>query len=148
MGVKPRIDKNTNKQYELRGSKGWYLTLTDEQGSPWSTSTLSTSTFTTGTEIEGTITPKEFGGRTFYDFKEIAPSATPAPLITRNDPTVQSSIVKQSSLKAAIDFYNGSQPTSPTVDDILETADEFVSWVEGKRVVLDKDEVNIDDIPF
>ena len=63
---------------------------------------------------------------------------------------VQELIVRQSSLKAAIDYCNNED--SNEVSEILSVADKFVDWVMGKEVkekeVKIETKIGKDDLPF
>ena len=61
----------------------------------------------------------------------------------KRDDNVQELIVRQSSLKAAVDYSNGST-CSP--EDICDTAEVFAKWVFKTKIELPK--TKKDDLPF
>ena len=71
---------------------------------------------------------------------------------SNDNPDRQKLIVKQSSLKAAVEFDNKCSP-----EDVLKNADMFYNWVMGKNNTSDNfdsrlqnkiDEITNDDLPF
>ena len=63
---------------------------------------------------------------------------------SNDNPDRQKLIVKQSSLKAAVEFDNKCSP-----EDVLKNADMFYNWVMGVETNNPLKEVNsVDDLPF
>ena len=50
-------------------------------------------------------------------------------------PDVQIKIVRQSMLKASVDFWAIDPKLKPSIDDVLKTAERFVQFVEGNDAV-------------
>lgn len=165
VGVKPRLDKNTNQQYtDTYGNKGWYLNLTDSEGQAHSASYLGKKTLAVNESIEGDLEPKEYNGQTYYNFKfpkkDFQPGGGGG--FRAEDPERQKLIIRQSSLKAAIDYYSGCVPEKPDVQGILDTAQIFTDWVlqkpvqtalpvaetKAKAPVQSAAEIDMADIPF
>jgi hypothetical protein len=64
---------------------------------------------------------------------------------SQNSPDVQKMIVRQSSLKAAVDICS---PKNMQVKDVLEVADIFVAWVYEEKPKAEMQEVGTNDMPF
>mgnify|MGYP003141801973 FL=1 len=64
----------------------------------------------------------------------------------KKDDNVQQLIVKQSSLKAAVDFCDDTS----TVKDVIKVAQEFVDWVMDNKVPIENNSGlnGTDDLPF
>jgi len=93
--------------------------------------------------IEGEETEYEFTGGKFPKVKPFyaAPSSNGQTYYKKDD-NVQELIVRQSSLKAAVD-YCSIKGNNCSPDEVCETADIFVNWVMNKE-----NKNKEDDLPF
>ena len=83
------------------------------------------SKLTNGQEISYTINEKG-SIKIVTDYQKNNPTQS----IPQKSNDVQKLIVKQSSLKAAVDFHSGS---SCTTSQVIGTAEEFEEWVLNKK---------------
>lgn len=112
-----------------------------------------------GDEVFGTIIPTQYQSD---KFKAVKPLLKPV-----EDPAKQDSIIRQSSMKAAIDLVVNDKIG---IDDLYTVADNIVGWVKGEYKPVAKlikpdalkteevkedvepnfmdDDINLDDIPF
>ena len=105
--------------------------------------------------VEGVETEYEFIGG---DFPKVKPVYNKPDFVSsssngtyKKDDTVQKLIVRQSSLKAAVDYCSSNSSTS----DVLKVAQEFADWVmenkkPNKNLLDNKDTMlnSCDDLPF
>lgn len=153
VSVKERLDKKTNQQYQdTYGNKRWYVMVNDEKGSPWSTGYTGKKVLKKDEVLENVeLVPREYNGTTYYDLK-FEKKEFSGGGFKPEDPQKQIAIIRQSSLKAAIDFFSGTSPDHPTTDDILAVAEKFAYWVQNpKKVVRNEEPVEedpIEELPF
>ncbi len=99
--------------------------------------------------IEGEEVNYEFIDGKFPKVKPYyAPPQSNGQINYKKDDNVQDLIVRQSSLKAAVDFCRGND-CSP--EEVCSTAQIFADWVNkkpAKMKTINKTEIDKDDLPF
>ena len=91
--------------------------------------------------IEGEEAEYEFTGGKFPKVKPYyVPPSSGGQTYYKKDDNVQDLIIRQSSLKAAVDYCKGNN-CSP--EEVCETADIFVNWVMNNKTKIKED-----DLPF
>lgn len=152
VAIQPQKNKQTGVQYQdAHGNLGYYITLTDPEGAPWSASMLAKNPPSQGSEVEGELIPREHNGTTYYSFKRAAPQQGGfGGKLHGKSPEEMLSIARQSSLKASIDFFNGSQPTAPSTDEVIRVAEKFAQYVTGnympKPAHTSAEDISMDEI--
>ncbi len=66
--------------------------------------------------------------------KPSVPYGNPSRSFGKSD-DVQVKIVRQSMLKASVDFWAIDPKLKPTIEDVMKTAERFVQFVEGNDAV-------------
>jgi len=128
------------------GTVGEYLSKTQDGGN---------KNFPIGVEKEFEVTENKFGKKIKPHFSQ--KSFTPSQAYTEN-PDRQRMIVKQSSIKVALDFMVAKNPKTLYVDDVFKVADKIVDWVmedkagekvdDGFTTVKKQEPSKADDLPF
>ena len=100
--------------------------------------------------VEGQSADYEFTAGKFPKVKPYYALPTSNGMTYRKDDNVQNLIVRQSSLKAAVDYCRGS---SCSPEEICENAELFAEWVLGKKMeIINKTNEGIkesnNDLPF
>ena len=97
-----------------------------------------------GDEIELTYIVKEKGDRVYRNIKNLEPINHATSTTTGNaHGDKDSAIARSVALKSAVAWVHASA----SVDDVLDTADAFLAWLQGGQVEPALDE-NEQDIPF
>ena len=107
-------------EIEIGEDVGEYLSKSEDGGN---------KNFPVGQEKEYQLTENKFGKKIKPHFQQN--SFTPRQAFGEN-PDRQRMIVKQSSLKVALDFMIAKNPKTLYVDDVFKVADKMVDWVMEK----------------
>ena len=89
-------------------------------------------------EVGATLDYEYIGGK-FPKIKPVyakpsVPYGKPSGSFGKSD-DIQIKIVRQSMLKASVDFWAIDPKLKPTIEDVLKTAERFVQFVEGNDAV-------------
>lgn len=112
-------------EIEIGDDVGEYLSKSEDGGN---------KNFPVGQEKEYQLTENKFGKKIKPHFQQ--KSFTPNQAFTEN-PDRQKMIVKQSSLKVAVDFLS-AKGVNMDLNDVFETADKIVDWVMDDKPVESK----------
>ena len=115
-------------EIEIGDDVGEYLSKSEDGGN---------KNFPVGQEKEYQLTENKFGKKIKPHFQQ--KSFTPSQSFSENQDR-QKMIVKQSSIKVALDFMVAKKPQNLYVDDVIKVADKIVSWVMDDKPVQDDNE--------
>jgi len=125
------------------GTVGEYLSKTQDGGN---------KNFPIGVEKEFEVTENKFGKKIKPHFAQ--KSFTPQASGTNSNPDIQRMIVKQSSLKVAVDYLN-AKGVDIQLNDVFHYADKIVAWVMEDKPVEKVDDgfkkqepSKVDNLPF
>ena len=113
-------------EIEIGEDVGEYLSKSEDGGN---------KNFPVGQEKEYQLTETSYGKKIKPHFQQN--SFTPRQAFGEN-PDKQRMIVKQSSIKVALEFMVAKKPKTLYVDDVLKVADKIVSWVMEDKPVETK----------
>lgn len=119
------------KEYETKyGKMKAYKVMLDNDEVVEINQKESTPAPTVGQELEGHIEEGEFGKKFKKEFKKEFSGGFPSQTKFTEDPGKQDSIIRQSSMKAAVDLVIGGQAK---YEDVFALAESIVEWVKNEK---------------